>query len=729
MKDHDRGRDGGSKLGVRPQPAYAHGAVQEVRDPGLLGRLNDLHHEFPISVEHRSLMRELGSEYVFAKPLDRVGPQRSWLVLVRFGAVLESRFGFTREIPLLYSPFSDLQIRTTDGLERDLEDLPPERRSVSSSEVLLWAPDPRLSTKLESWSRPARVLLAMPDHVGVAHGERVRRFIDLLATKLASRDLYAVRGYVTGDQFFGRSSELQQVADSVRRREVIGIFGLRKTGKTSLLHELKRSRDSELDPSDRPQLFVYQDLEHLPSLREDPVQELVQDLAENIRRRLKQEGLRTQELAELPADASPSDFRRSLDRLLEKIESEAVLVLLLDEIEYLCPPNPGPDTSGLGYQRVRQLFGGLRKLAQERDNFAFVLAGLANSAIESPELYGAPNPLFSFARPLYLKPFDISEADGLLNGVGKKVSLHWTEDAVALTHSVTGGHALLLRELASAVLNNQRHGRSNIAQIRPGMVHQSIGGWRESVASHVRDVLPHLRRYYEDEADLAVMLIEDPDSFGEYVDAYPDCVTRLKYLGIVTSSEEGGWLPTQLLRFSYEFEARPNVGGGFLNSERPGLEALLASEESETIERKASLRAHGGAVPDAVIVDQVLKACLGLLNRRGGVVMVGVSDEGEVLGIENDIRVCGSEDKLLRFLTDKVRDRIGNAGVDLIAPRCESHAGKQILLVDVRPAPEPVFPTKAVDGKEGLFVRNNNTTEVLSNRDALDYVRRHWPSR
>lgn len=719
---------------ARPMPAYAHGAVSEVTDPTLVTRLEQLRTHYPISFEHRSLMRELGSEFVFARPLTGQGASHppAWLVLVRFGAVLESRFGFTREIPLLYSPFSDLQIRTTDGLEKQLEGLPPDRRSVTTSEALFWSPDPQLATKLETWSRATRVLLPMLDHPVIEAPDRIQIFINLLASKLASRDLYAVRGFVTGDQFFGRSAELQQVADSVRQREVVGIFGLRKTGKTSLLRELKRSRDGEKDSEGRVRLFVYQDLEHLPSLSEDPIPELIQDLAENIRRQMKDAGTRTQELAEMPEDASPSTFRRSLDRLLERVTDQATVVLLLDEIEYLCPPNPGPDTSGEAFQRVRQLFGGLRKLVQERDNFAFALAGLANAAIESAELYGAPNPLFSFAKPLYLRAFTLAETAEMLNGVGKKVSLHWTPEAVALAHDLSGGHALLLRELASAVLNDQRHARVNIVQIRPGQVHNVISRWRLAVASHVRDVLPHLRRYYQEEADLSVMLMEDPDSFGDYAAVYRDNVYRLQQLGIIHPDTNGGWRPSKLLEFSYGFEARPRVKpatpSGQLAQYLP-VQELMSAEESETLERKESLRAHGGGVPDEVIVDQVLKGCLGFLNRRGGTVLIGVTDAGAVVGIEKDIRVCGSFDKLCRFLTDKVRTKIGNVGVDLIQLSRADVGAFELLRLDISAAPAPIFPVKAVDGKTGLYVRNNNTTQLLSDKDAVDYIARHWPSR
>lgn len=716
-------------------PAYAHGAVPEARDSMLRTRLEELSQAVPIAMEHRMLLRELGSEMVFARPIEGAYTNSGWLVLVRFGAVIESRFGFTREIPLLYSPYTDLQIRTTDGLESRLADLPSDRRSVSTNEVLVWSPDPRLALKLDSWNRPARVLLPMPDTDQLARPDRLQAFIDLLASKLASRDLYSVRGYVTGDQFFGRANELQQLADGVRRREASGVFGLRKTGKTSLLNELASSYRSERDANDRVQLLIYQDLEHLPTLNEDPVTELVQDLAENIRRQLKQHGLRTQEMADLPSSASPSEFRRALDRLLEKLETEATVVLLLDEVEHLCPPNPGPDTSGLGYQHVRQLFGGLRKLVQERDNFAFVLAGLANAAIESAELYGAPNPLFSFAKPLYLGPFNLDEADDLLNGIGRRVSLHWTPEAVAVAHKVSGGHALLLRELASAVLLNQRHARSNIVQVRPGQVHQVIPEWRSLVASHVKEVLPHLRRYYPDEADLATMLIDDAETFRDLADDYAYNIDRLARLGIITTADGGEWEPTPLLTFSREFEVRAPVAGqqprtaaNTPDAKSYGLPitVLISEDESETLERKETLRAHGGEIPDAVIVDQVLKACLGLLNRRGGTVIVGVADDGKVVGVERDINVSGSVDKLVQFVTLKLRDKIGTPAIDLIKVDIVEHDEKPILLLRVMAAPAPVFPEQPVDKKTGLFVRDNNTTNCLDGRKAHEYVQRHW---
>ena len=510
----------------------------------------------------------------------------------------------------------------------------------------------------------------------------------------------------------------------------MGIFGLRKTGKTSLLHEIIRSHDSERGREGSSSVLVYQDLEYLPSLVEDPIPDLIQDLAENIRRRLKERGLRTKELADLPNPASPSDFRRALDSLLEKLDGAAKIVLLLDEIEYLCPPNPGPDTSSEGFQRVRQLLGGLRKLVQERDNFGFVIAGLANSVVESSHLYGAPNPLFSYARPMYLRPFSRDEAEGLLNTVGKRVSLHWSSEAVDLAYDLSGGHALLLRDLASAVLNDQKDARSNIVQVKPGHIQRVRPGWQQAVSSHVREVLPHLETYYKEEAELAILLIEEPFNFTEYALEYPDQVGRLEQLGIIRPLAAGGWEPSRLLEFSYAHHNKQTIRSraGVVETLDPiRVAALAATEEGERLERKETLRSHGGKIPDEVIVDQTLKACLGLLNRIGGHVLVGIADDGAIVGLERDLKVCGNQDRLVRFLTDKIRDKIGNVGLDLIQISTHSISDKIILVLSVASAKDPVFPLKSIDGKGGLFVRNNNTTRLLVDRDAIEYTRRQWP--
>ena len=92
------------------------------------------------------------------------------------------------------------------------------------------------------------------------------------------------------------------------------------------------------------------------------------DLAEDIRKELKlsraSERRVTQDLPEKP---SLLDFRRALTTILRHpVNIQLYLVIILDEIEHICPPNademePSPST-----EAIPQFFGVLRKLSSSR---------------------------------------------------------------------------------------------------------------------------------------------------------------------------------------------------------------------------------------------------------------------------------------------------------------------------------------------------------------------------
>ena len=216
-------------------------------------------------------------------------------------------------------------------------------------------------------------------------------------------------------------------------------FGTRKTGKTSIIKELART--SERLTGDARSIYVYQDLEHLSDATVgDPAKELVVDLAEKIREAFKSAGLRTNEIASLGSDAGPLEFFRALDTILKRPDMQSVeLVIMLDEIEHLCPPGSESADPNESRLRISQLLGVLRKLFQERTNFKFLLAGLATAPIEAGLLFGKPNPLFAFAHSYYAEPFYIEETAELLKGIGRRIGIDWSDAAVSEVQDQTGG--------------------------------------------------------------------------------------------------------------------------------------------------------------------------------------------------------------------------------------------------------------------------------------------------
>ena len=163
---------------------------------------------------------------------------------------------------------------------------------------------------------------------------------------------------MSGRSFFGRRILVNTIAQDVRDGRVPGLFGLRKSGKTSLLYELRNA----LEQGRGNFAFILQDLEYLPSFPDDPIPELLPDLVRSIEDQL---GRRSYDVSALAAfrDSSGSipAFRRSVADTL-RAHASLHLVIAFDEIEYLMAPR-SEDKQEL--PSVSQFLASLRSLAQE----------------------------------------------------------------------------------------------------------------------------------------------------------------------------------------------------------------------------------------------------------------------------------------------------------------------------------------------------------------------------
>lgn len=720
----------------RPLPAFSEGAIQQVLHVELARKLTKLHEELPISRHHRDLVQMLGGEFVYAAAIPGRARGR-WLVLVRFGQVLEQRFGLAAELPLLYDVHSDLQIRTADGIPENLRILPDNRRSVSSETTFISTPDQYMIEKAHRWSRPDRLLIPIPWNPQLSAED----LLDIISRNVFSRDLYSMRGAVTGRNFFGRRRLMSAVLEDVSSGRVPGIFGMRKSGKTSLLKEMIRSSKASDVQFQRQRAFIYQDLEHLSGFDAgDPVAELVADLIEAFRAELKAVGLRTKEVADLSARAALPQLRSALDLLLSRLEANQEVILVLDEVEYLCPPRAEVHAATPLNQKVPQLFGVFRKLVQERRNFGLVISGLASASVEASELYGRPNPLFTFAKPYYLGPFSDAEGADLLRGVGKMVGLAWSDDAVQLVMSETGGSAMLIRELGSAVLKSYPANRSDVAKVERQDVAAVLATWRRAVSSNLREVVRHLQKFYPDESTLIDVLMTSPGDFDLLAYDYPDQVHRLHQLGVIEPIGDS-WAASRILQMGWELanrrsrlpassEQTEDGDTGNVRTQDSSTEDLISSGESSNVEFKqnAIFNPYTGQ-KDARIEHAVIKSVAGFLNANGGVLLIGVHDDRYAVGLDADLAVCsrrkdrdGFENWLYTRLTDQIS---GPAVASFVTISFETVDGHEVCRVEVRPSSEPVY----VGDSAEFFVRTGNSTRQYNPRDAEVYIRTHWRTR
>ncbi|GMN02805.1 DUF262 domain-containing protein [Erythrobacter sp. MTPC3] len=151
----------------------------------------------------------------------------------------------------------------------------------------------------------------------------------------------------------------------------------------------------------------------------------------------------------------------------------------------------------------------------------------------------------------------------------------------------------------------------------------------------------------------------------------------------------------------------------------PSVAELIAGGETGAVEFKSTLRInlHTGQ-PDEKMHLSALKTIAGFLNAKGGTLLIGVADDGEVLGIGAD--GFPNEDKMGLHLVNLIKDRIGEVFLPYVHPHFEDQEGERVLMIRCEPGPKAAF---LKDGKEQrFFVRGGNATTELSGAGITEYI-------
>ncbi len=124
-----------------------------------------------------------------------------------------------------------------------------------------------------------------------------------------------------------------------------------------------------------------------------------------------------------------------------------------------------------------------------------------------------------------------------------------------------------------------------------------------------------------------------------------------------------------------------------------------------------------------------LKTIAAFLNTEGGDLLIGVADDGSIVGIERD--QLENDDKFMRHLAQVVRNGLGDRAGTCIDPKTQIVQGKTVCVVSCQRSPEPVFlKWKGIEATpEGdFFVRSGPGTVKLPPDSAKEYIRTRFGS-
>jgi hypothetical protein len=147
---------------------------------------------------------------------------------------------------------------------------------------------------------------------------------------------------------------------------------------------------------------------------------------------------------------------------------------------------------------------------------------------------------------------------------------------------------------------------------------------------------------------------------------------------------------------------------------------LIAKGENRYIEFKSTLRMNlHSKKPGKEIELAWLKGIAAFLNTDGGTLLLGVTDDGEVTGLERD--VFENNDKCRLHFKNLVATHIGAEMSKYIRFRIVSVAGKTVGVVYCARSPEPVFLKNG--NKEAFYIRNGPSSDELPVSKALKYIK------
>ncbi len=161
----------------------------------------------------------------------------------------------------------------------------------------------------------------------------------------------------------------------------------------------------------------------------------------------------------------------------------------------------------------------------------------------------------------------------------------------------------------------------------------------------------------------------------------------------------------------------------------PEILSLIEQGESAELEFKSTVRwdlREGKKNPELEAVIRYTVA--GFLNANGGTLLIGVGDDGSIVGLQPDYGTFKkpNRDGFELFLTELL---LGGLGKDLATSiRTTFHEvdGKDVCRVMVTAGPRPVFLKEGND--EVFYLRAGNSTRRLSTREAVQYCKTRWQS-
>lgn len=151
---------------------------------------------------------------------------------------------------------------------------------------------------------------------------------------------------------------------------------------------------------------------------------------------------------------------------------------------------------------------------------------------------------------------------------------------------------------------------------------------------------------------------------------------------------------------------------------------LRTQSESQTLEFKSTLAWDvRRSEKNEKLQHSVLKTIAAFLNTDGGTLLIGVDDNGQIVGLEPDYSIIknGSRDQFELYLRHLVRDRIGQRFLGNLEFRFETLEHKDVCAIYVKRSETCAF-LKGEKSCVEFYIRAGNQSNIQTVPEIYNYV-------
>lgn len=447
-------------------------------------------------------------------------------------------FNLEREIIVLFSPYNTFEPRTLDAIDKATAKYQQLRleRIVS----ILISEDKEVESKIRhilAAERETQIIVPFTYQELLDNYDEYfisNRFRD----HFFNRDLFAYEKPLTKDlYFFGRTHLIQDIVNRYRSNENSGLFGLRKTGKTSVIYAITRVLDKE----------------HLPSIVID-----CQDPAFHQRRwnealnyvidKTAKKYIPDREL--IPIDEyneknAPLHFESEIKSIVNKLKGKVLLIF--DEIENITHGIAASEHWRNSYDFI-YFWQTIRALSQKEQNiFNFLIVGTNPKCVEEARFKDIDNPILNLVPFQYIPRFEFEQTKEMVCQLGGIMGLKFDNSVLNRLTEDYGGHPYLIRHCCSVI-----HQSTN--KKRPVIVGRSIYEKAKSIfnknhSRYIDMILEILHRFYPDEYEMLKLLaLGDVATFNEFANISPTYISHLLGYGILDTENDEYSLKVEVIR-------------------------------------------------------------------------------------------------------------------------------------------------------------------------------------